>query len=82
MNSKHVHKNSGINIISTLLVEWIANNLMKHELFYYKNVAQKIKLLIFTNKYAHWLNTEHAAWKGQIQYSCRVQAALQKTYTI
>lgn len=26
--------------------------------FYYKNVAQKIKLLTFTNTFAHWLNME------------------------
>jgi len=50
--------------------------------FYYINVAQKIKLLTFTNNFAHWLNTEHAAQKGKIQYSCRVQATLQKTYKI
>jgi hypothetical protein len=55
---------------------------MKHEFILLQNVAQKIKILTFTNKYAHWLNMEHAAWRGQIQYSCRVQAALQKTYTI
>jgi len=27
--------------------------------FYYKNVAQKIRFLTFTNNFAHWLNMEH-----------------------